>query len=269
MKHGRLGFTESSLLFCHYLRSVLNINTPELEHIEYSFLQWLFTTSGFYDISFNQNYIETDNYVKLMNEFDTMSKQSTFTRFLIHDTGFSKYLPDFYSNYNVIDYSFNNVLSEFNEFVKNRNILIINPMSELMKQQYESGNLSKINNFQIKSIKCYTNNYTFLNNSIHLNKSNELKESMKNSFDYVDSIIEEINNIECDCVIISCGAMSALIANRISKDYLITGSNLLVFFGIKHERMKIHPHETNEYWVNVPDKYKPPGYKMIEGGCYW
>ena len=141
-------------------------------------------------------------------------------------------------------------------------------MSKLMKQQYDSGNLSKINDFQMKSIQCYTNNYTFLNNSIK-NESNQNESNMKNSFDYVDSIIEEINNIDCDCVIISCGAISSLIANRISKDYLISGSNLLVFFGINHERMKIHPHETNEYWINVPDEYKPEGYKMIEGGCYW
>lgn len=265
MKHGRLGFTESSLLFCYYLRNNLKIDTPEFKQYEHSFLYWLITTSGFYDISFNLNYIGTDNYVKLMNEFDTMSKKSTFTRFLIHETEFSKYLPDFYSNYNVVDYSFDSVLSEFNEFVKNKNVLIINPMSELMKHQYESGNLSKINNFQMKSIQCYTNNYTFLNNSTNTDSSMK----NRNSFDYVDSIMEEIDKIECDCVVISCGAISSLIANKISKDYLIIGSNLLVFFGIKHERMKIHPHETNEYWINVPDQYKPTGYKMIEGGCYW
>ena len=46
----------------------------------------------------------------------------------------------------------------------------------------------------MKSIQCYTNNYTFLNNSIK-NESNQNESNMKNSFDYVDSIIEEINNI--------------------------------------------------------------------------
>jgi hypothetical protein len=209
MKHGRLGFTESSLLFCYYLRNTLKIDTPEFKNYEHSFLYWLITTSGFYDISFNLNFIGTDNYLKLMSEFHKMSKESTITRFLIHDTEYSKYLPSFYSNYNVVDYTFDSVLNEFNEFVKNKNVLIINPMSELMKQQYDSGNLSKINNFQIKSIKCYTNNYTFLNNTINSNN----KSTKLNSFEYVDSIMEDINKIECDCVVISCGAISSLIAN--------------------------------------------------------
>jgi hypothetical protein len=268
-KHGRLGFTESSLMYCYYVRNMKNtdidINSKEFIKYETSFLNWLFTTSGFYDLSFNYNYTSSLNYEKLMKEFFQMSKQSTFTRFAIHTTSFSKYLPDFYKNFNIIDFSFEKISNEFYDFVRDKNILIINPMSKLMKQQYDSGNAFKINNFpRVNSIQCYTNEYTFFNKGPIHNKS-------INSFDYIDSIMPDILSIQCDCVIISCGAISSLIANRldVNKNYLIIGSNLLTLFGIKHDRIKDHPHEYNEYWINVPDEYKPPNYKMIENGCYW
>ena len=261
---GRLGFTESTLLFCHYMRNELNvndINTLEFIKYEAGFLKWLFNTSGFYDLSFNDQYgyIYSPIYKKLMDEFYQMSCQSTFTRFAIHDTRFSKYLPNFYKNFNVIDFSFDKIVNEFHDFVRDKNVLIINPMSKLMKNQYDSGNLFNINFPRLNSIQCYSNEYTFFNKGT---------KEHANSFEYVESIMPEILSIECDCVIISCGAISSLIANRLDKDYLIIGSNLLTIFGIKHDRIK-NQVQYNEFWVDVPDEYKPPEYKMIEGGCYW
>ena len=264
MKQGRLGFTESTLLFCHYIRNELNVDdikTLEFMQYEESFLKWLFNTSGFYDLSFNDQYgyIYSPIYKKLMDEFYQMSKQSTFTRFAIHDTRFSKYLPNFYKKFNVIDFSFNKIVNEFHNFVRDKNVLIINPMSKLMKEQYDSGNLFNIDFPRLNSIQCYSNEYTFFNKGANQHA---------NSFEYVESIISDIRSIECDCVIVSCGAISSLIANRLDKDYLIIGSNLLTIFGIKHDRIK-NQVQYNEFWVDVPDEYKPPEYKMIEGGCYW
>jgi hypothetical protein len=263
-KHGRLGFTESTLMYCYYIRcmknSDINVNSKEFINYESSFLNWLFSTSGFYDLSFNSNYIYSDNYKKLMNEFFQMSKKSTITRFAIHNTTFSKYLPDFYKNFNVVDFSFEKIEKEFHDFVRDKNVLIINPMSKLMKEQYDSGNLFNIGFPRVNSIKHYTNDYTFFNKPFN---------SKYNSFEHVDSIMKDINSIECDSVIISCGAISSLIANRLdNKNYLIIGSNLLTLFAIKHDRIK-ETGQYNEYWVDVPDIYKPPEYKMIENGCYW
>jgi hypothetical protein len=102
-KHGRLGFTESALLYCHYIRiqKIDMVHKLEFMNYEANFLKWLFTTSGFYDISFNDNYeyINSSNYKKLMDEFYQMSKQSTFTRFAFHNTSVCKYLPEFYKNF--------------------------------------------------------------------------------------------------------------------------------------------------------------------------
>lgn len=264
MKQGRLGYTESTLLFCNYLRNELKIEiTEEFVKYEASFLQWLFNTSGFFDLLFNYNYdyIQTPIYQNLMKEFFQMSKQNDFTRFAIHDTTFSKYLPDFYKNFNVVEYSFDKIVNEFKDFVKDKRILIINPMAELMKNQYDNGNLCKINVFlQIKSIACYVNEYTFFNKSDSKKKSN--------SFEYVDSIVTNINEYDVDCVIISCGAISSLLANRINKDYLIIGSDLLTIFGIKHDRIK-EKYSYNQHWIDVPNELKPSEYKLVENGCYW
>jgi hypothetical protein len=136
-------------------------------------------------------------------------------------------------------------------------------MSKLMKSQYDSGNLFNINNFpRVNSIQYYINDYTFFNK--------DSKHGNQNSFEFVESIIPEIQSIHCDCVIISCGAISSLIANRIDKDYLIIGSNLLTIFGIKHDRINNdYQSKYNEFWVDVPDECKPKEYKMIENGCYW
>jgi len=266
-KHGRLGFTESTLLFFYYMRIMkinnekdIDINT-EFINYEAGFLKWLFTTSGYYDVSFNYNtnYICSDNYKNLMNEFFKMSKQSTFTRFAIHDTTFSKYLPDFYKNFNIVDFSFEKISNEFYDFVRDKNVLIINPMAKLMKEQYESGNLFHLGFPRLNSIQYYENEYTFFNKGTN---------NLNNSFEYVYSIMPTIRSIQCDCVIISCGAISSLIANRLEKDYLIIGSNLLTLFAIKHDRIK-NTGQYNEYWVDVPDGYKPSEYKMIENGCYW
>jgi hypothetical protein len=192
-----------------------------------------------------------------MNEFYQMSKKSDIIRFAIHNTVFSKYLPDFNKNFNVDKYNFDNAFTEFKNFIRDKNILIINPMSELMKLQYDNGNVFKINQFtKVNNIECYKNKYTFFN------------DSSINSFEYVQTIIEDIKNIKYDSVIICCGALSSFIANRIDKEYLIIGSNLQTFFGIKHDRIK-NQYEYNEYWIDVPDQYKPVNYKLIENGCYW
>ena len=264
MKQGRLGYTESTLLFCNYLRNELKIEiTEEFVKYEASFLQWLFNTSGFFDLSFNYNYdyIQSPIYQNLMKEFFQMSKQNDFTRFLIHDTSLSIYRPGFYSNFNIKQYNFDDVLNEFKDFVKDKRILIINPMAKLIKTQHDNGNLYKINVLpQIKSIECYVNEYTFFN------KSDSKKSS--NSFEYVDSIIPNINEYDVDCVIISCGAISSLLANRINKDYLIIGSDLLTIFGIKHDRIK-EKYAYNQHWIDVPNELKPSEYKLVENGCYW
>jgi len=264
-KHGRLGFTESTLMYCYYVRNMKNsdidINSKEFINYEASFLKWLFSTSGYYDLSFNYNYIHSPNYEKLINEFFQMSKQSTITRFAIHNTTFSKYLPDFYKNFNVVDFSFEKIEKEFYDFIRDKNVLIINPMSKLMKEQHDSGKLFNIGFPRVNSIQYYMNDYTFFNKPC---KSNY------NSFEHVDNIMQEINSVECDYIVISCGSISSLIANRLdmNKNYLIIGSNLLTLFAIKHDRIK-DTNQYNENWIDVPDEYKPPEYKMIENGCYW
>jgi hypothetical protein len=151
-------------------------------------------------------------------------------------------------------------------FIQNKNVLIVNAMSQLMKNQYDSGNLHKIScDFPIvNNIVAYKMPYTFFNdgpdNSIH---------------ETVENINKDINDLDFDCAIVSAGAYSCLISNYIhntmNKKIMIIGGNLLHLFGIITCRSKEQGLEFNniEYWLSIPEDCKPIGYKNIERGCYW
>ena len=144
-------------------------------------------------------------------------------------------------------------------------------MSELMKFQYDKGNIHKINeNFPVlTNIITYTMPYTFFNDGPD-----------NNIFETLNKINNDINNLDFDCAIVSAGAYSCLIANNISidKHVIVIGGHLLHMFGIicKRHASPLSGYTFNniEYWINVPDNYKPDNYKPenylnIEGGCYW
>jgi hypothetical protein len=160
-----------------------------------------------------------------------------------------------------------NTLRNFYLLSENKTLLIVNSMSELMKLQYDSGNLHKINeNFpKLNKIVKYTIPYTFFNDGPN-----------NNLFETVDIFNNDINNLEFDCAIVSAGAYSCLIADNIyknlNKPVYIRGGYLLSDFGIlckRHKDQNNYQFDKLKYWINVPDKYKPENYLKIEGGCYW
>jgi hypothetical protein len=146
--------------------------------------------------------------------------------------------------------------------IANKRILIVNPMSSLMKQQYDSGNVKHIYaGFpELISIQIYENPYTFLNNG----PDGSILET-------ADKICEGISHTQFDVALVSCGAYSSLIGNyireKLGKDVITIGGELLSIFGIKIGRNKNG--QFNEYWVSVPDHLKPTDYMKIEDGCYW
>ena len=58
----RLGLTETTLLFYYYLENILNIdlNNLKLIHSDYEIINWLYSTSGFYDKTINGTYFDID-----------------------------------------------------------------------------------------------------------------------------------------------------------------------------------------------------------------
>lgn len=290
----RLGYTESDLLLTYF---VVNIAREKIDIMDDEFLKintenmlkWFYTSSGFYDKSMKKidiNCFFSENFVSYMNRLINIIKNSNMC--LLH---FHEYIKDYYRYFGelveffqdkifseiwYIDLSkFNMVYDQYynlNEFMQNKKVLIINPLSELMKEQFNNGNVYNANNPNndlfppIEKIVSHKNKYTFFNNG----PNNNIAETYFNFCKEIANITEEY-----DCAVISCGAYSCLIAsfisNKLNKDVFVIGGLLNNKFALKTQRLNEHNpgYICNSYWIDIPDHLKPEGYKNIENGCYW
>lgn len=279
----RLGYTESTLLFCYYLdKYVTDISKITYIHIQYNKIMWLYNTSGFYDKTVNPKDLKVLN-TRVYNEYFKQLLESvklydgkvTF-HFEFLDS-FTKYKIQFFEYINkepLEDIKIDNPNYINREFIyksiENKNVIIINNIGKLMKEQYLNGNLTKIydDTPNIKSIDYIEPSYTFLNNGPH----NSILESVEYIYRMVDAKVENT-----DIFIISAGAYSILIANYIhtnyKKDIVVIGGDLPTFFGINTGRGYMFYKDILEsnrpYFINVPEDMKPANYMAIENGCYW
>ena len=275
----RLGYTESTLFLYYFIKNIIkqSINNNFIES-EKTLINWLYTTSGFYDKKiegdyFNFNYEKCINsiiynlYMEKLHESIKNSKKTIINFHGQTDTdeysvNCKKLFIDYFSKYTEI-ILYNQSIEDFFNFIKNKKILIINPFASLMKFQYEKKIMNNIYEYFpfIETIHYYENPYTFFN-----------KGPNNNILDTCSKIVNDIINlkVEYNAVVIACGAYSCILANLIfinlNKEIYVTGGNLSSYFGIKSNRNK---NEYNEYWISIPEKYKPINYKKIEDGCYW
>ena len=277
----RLGATETTLLFFYFLDNYEKYYCVDLpDKLKYAdaqkyFINWLYSTSGFYDKEIKGSYFDFDgDYIlksTIYNEYFSkllfIIKDTNSPVILVfHDTDESlSYFKNKFLEY--IDY--NNKIKKYEnmlQFMENKNILIINNLGSLMKKQFESGNIDKIcNEFpkNVKSIEYFENGYSFLNSG----PDSSLLETAQN-------IIEKIKYLNFDGAIISAGAYSCILADdinkKLGKETFIMGGNLPLYFGISTKRIITWCKEyINEYFISVPDSMKPLNYEKIEDGCYW
>jgi hypothetical protein len=272
----RLGFTECTLLFIHWLSNHKNINNIEMIHTKQTMIKWLYTTSGYYDTTqegnnFNviHNGEDPITYTKYMTIIFDFIKDSDIFNFLIHNMSLQTQIEEFKQAINPKN---NTPISQemvFN-FIAGKKILIISPFAKLIKTQIDSGNCKIIypNTPIIENSVIYTFPYTFFNNGPH----NNILETSEYIF---NNIIETIKE-EYDSVLISCGAYSCLIAKKfydIGKNVCTDGGEMQTNFGILNNRNKgwnKTPTINQEYWImDIHEEYKPANYNKIEGGCYW
>jgi hypothetical protein len=288
----RLGFTESILLLYYYL-DLQQIDNSQYISSQNNFINWLYTTSGFYDKNIGGSFFNFDghkirrsevynNYFnRLLNSLKNNDAKllilSTEVHLNVHDSltpyrnEFLNYI-DYHNKYNRnLKIDPNNINNpgeqcDFYRFIDNKNVLIINNLGSLMKLQYESGNLKKIfPDFpMIKNIDFLEPGYTFFNNGPD-----------SSILDTAEKLCDKVKcfNFNYDCVLVSAGAYSCLlfdyIINELHKDVFVIGGDLAYHFGIMTNRIRSQGFPINEYFINVPDEMKPPGYEKIEGGCYW
>jgi len=175
-----------------------------------------------------------------------------------YKTAFLGYISERVHSHSVYNMSLYSLTSK----LAGKRVLIVNPMSSLMKQQYESGNIKHITPgfLDILSIDTIENPYTFFNTGPH-----------NSIFETTETVCSEIDTKIFDIAIVSCGAYSSLLADYIKtkhgKDVICIGGNLQSLFGIKTGRNMGHKYY--EHWISVPEHLKPVDYMKIEKGCYW
>lgn len=280
MKIRRLGFTEGTLLFIRWLKiEKIKLHESEIKEItqlELNMINWLHTTSGFYNKDIKGDYfnidIENYNYTYL-NLYLDLIKESLLNADIIFIC-IHKFSEDIakYKNIFINNFHANEIRcisrEDIYKFIKNKRVLIISSFAKLIKIQYESENVYKIyNNFpQVKSMVYYTSPYTFFNSG----PDNNSLETYKN----ICNDIIKIND-DYDVMVISFGSYSNLIANyfdsKFNKETLTLGDQLQSIFGILNTRTRNNVKlENEEYYIKkIPEEYKPNNYMKIENGCYW
>jgi hypothetical protein len=275
----RLGYTECSLLFIYWLNNYKNVNNGELINTKANMINWLYTTSGYYDKTqlytyFNivHNKDDTRIYRQYMETIFEFIKNSDYYMFAFHEFTQKGLIEEFKRTIQPKNdsYIYQHIVYDF---IKNKKLLVISPFSKLIKSQIDSGNYKRIYPDATTVEYCleYTYPYTFFNNGPH----NNILETAEYNFNIIMQTVTD----EYDSVLIGCGAYSCLLAKKfydIGKNVCTLGGDLQTYFGIANTRLKNDYLKNNlefnnkEYWIlEIPEEYKPVDYMKIEDGCYW
>lgn len=290
MKLQRPGYTETTLIFSQYLNKI-GIDDSITQDAENNFIIWLYRSAGWYDKSLPFNGLE--NYLHLFNGktledkksrmmFVELVKKSEVYQYwkekyyeslvganfiipLCHKIGhYKEYFDKFIESLNVKNKEnkkFENFWCRYSSLyplIENQKVLVINSMSDLIVDQFNSGNVHRIYvDFpRLKNITSYSFPYTFFNNG-----------PLNNSVETIEKVFSDISGIDFDMALISVGGYGCIISDYIhkslNKNAATLGRQLPVMFGI-------NPDKKEEFWLSsIPEKYVPLGYEHIEGGHYW
>lgn len=280
LKLQRSGFTETNLLFINFLQKCKNNNN---EHLDWWFnidINRMYSKAGFYDKKIEGTYFNinckqarnSEMFQRWLDEYSTSLKSSTYTEFMTHFNHNGKQWKELQT--------YKNELKEFRElfntcipkeltqywkvpekiykFLENKNVLIVNSFGALIVQQYENGNTHKIYpTFPILNNINYVHTpYTFFNNGPH-----------NNFFETLQDLFEQIQRVEFDIALVSCGPYGAILVDRIckllQKDAITMGSGITPMFGVM-------PGNKEPFWLStIPPEFIPEGYEKIEKGRYW
>jgi hypothetical protein len=284
MKIVRLGMTESGLLFLTWASKNLQLAPDVKKAISkniISLMNWLYTTSGYYDKSVPGTKFNFDvrglnkNFTEYINHLAVAVRDCEQAQFYFHD-GLIRSLYEqtkelFQSQYQISNFTllndtkFSSRIPTIFNHMKNKKVLVISAFSGIIEEQFNNGNVYKLElNFpEIQSVCTVTTPYCFLNNGPH-----------NNYFETLDSIYNEVITKDFDIALLGCGAYGHMLTHKIhelGKDAIYIGGCITNIFGILSSRERQHTDlKINEYWITeIPECYRPDNYKDIENGCYW
>lgn len=284
MKIVRLGNTETGLLFLNFVSNNCQVPEnikPKIKSCFMMLINWLYTTSGYYDktvtgtkFNFNESAIN-NNLQEYIKHLEISVQGCHETQFYfdkgykpLYDAFINKFLEAYNINNFVVlnDTKFSSRIHSIYKYIKNKKVLIVSSFDGIIKNQYNNGNVYKIGlNFpQIASLDTVKFPYCFLNNGPH-----------NNYFETLDHVFNMIKQKDFDIVLLGCGAYGHMLThkihNELQKDAIYIGGCITNLFGILSSREKKYTDlSINEYWItDIPEEYKPENYLSVENGCYW
>ena len=286
MKIVRLGMTEGGLLLLTFVSKhcAPDPTTKQMisRHIM-SLINWLYTTSGYYDKTVSGSSFNFDatalnkRYFQFLQHLELAVADCDATQFIFHNgfimSLYERYKKQFQEHFKIRNFVLLNdtefsarIPSIFGQMV-GKKVLVVSSFSGLIQKQWDSGNVVKAYEGKFPPIRCLSGvvvPYCFHNNGPHANY-----------FETLNSLFEEIRTHDFDIALLGCGSYGHMLTHKIhselGKDAIYVGGTITNLFGILSTRERIHSKiKTNEFWVTeIPDEYKPANYKSIEEGCYW
>lgn len=161
----------------------------------------------------------------------------------------------------------------WSHYLINKKVLIISPFIESFKKQLNN----KFQIFKDPNKKIFLDNQQFVfYKTYQTNAGNCLH---NNWFETYNLMVNDINNIDFDIALVSCGSYGLPLCNyikgKMNKSAIYIGGGLQLLFGVMGKRW-----ENNEFWSKIIKEndtkfIKPFGdeimknFNNIEGGCYW
>lgn len=151
--------------------------------------------------------------------------------------------------------------------LKNKKVLVIHPFIESIKLQYLRKELLFDNKKILPSFELitYKSVQSIGNHGPH-----------KSWIESLNSMRDDISNLDFDVAILGCGAygmpLGSFIRHNLKKTCVYIGGGLQLLFGIKGSRWDNHEFISklyNSHWVRPNKDEIPINHKSVENGCYW
>lgn len=236
MKYQRTGLTEGSLLYNEWLKAK-GLYRPDTEA---EFINWLYSTSGWYDKTINGSYFDFDAekvkaspvYQRFLDEYKQSLRNSDIFHLMVHSSYHLRGLEfqlDFANQFSQRNYCYWQDKEFLTKTIQDKRVLVVGSVAPLIAQKYEVTGYRTPQNF--------------------MNRGDE-----ENSFETLDKVMGELP-MDFDIALVSFGAYGCLLVDRICK----TGRSAMTIGSGIYEL----------YPVSIPDEYKPKDYLKIENGRYW
>ena len=155
----------------------------------------------------------------------------------------------------------------WSEVLQDKVVLVIHPFEQSIRSQYNKrtllfNDLRVLPHFELKTLKAVQ---SIANTQVQFSSW----------FEALESMCEQVNQIDFDVAIIGAGAYGLPLAayiKRIGKQAIHLGGATQILFGIKGKRWDDRPFFQqlyNQHWTRPSTSEVPTNAQVVEGGCYW